>query len=87
MSDLKLRLPSEEKTKIIDELIKIWLQEIETLDRDVYHKLKNKVYGKYKLPKPIPSIEIIERYNELIATWEVEEDLKFKKIIRKRKTL
>jgi len=84
MSDLKLRLPSEEKTKIIDELIKIWLQEIETLDRDVYHKLKNKVYGKYKLPKPIPSIEIIERYNELIATWEVEEDLIFKKIIRKR---
>ncbi len=84
MTHLNLRLPSEEKTKIIDELIQIWLQEIATLDRDIYHKLKNKIYWKHKLPKPIPNIEIIERYNELIATWEAEEDLKFKKIIRKR---
>ena len=30
-----------------------------------FHKLKNKVYSKYKLAKPISSIEIIERYNEL----------------------
>ncbi|QFR39103.1 tRNA uridine(34) 5-carboxymethylaminomethyl modification radical SAM/GNAT enzyme Elp3 [Candidatus Gracilibacteria bacterium 28_42_T64] len=84
MTHLNLRLPSEEKTKIIDELIQIGLQEIATLDRDIYHKLKNKIYGKHKLPKPIPNIEIIERYNELIATGEAEEDLKFKKIIRKR---
>ena len=84
MSDHNQRLPSIEKTKIIDELIQVWLQEISTLDRELYHKLKNKIYWEYKLPKPIASIEIIERYNELIATGEVEEDLKFKKIIRKR---
>jgi len=73
-----------EKIKIIDEVLNIWLENIDELDRDLFHKLKNKIYWKYKLAKPIASIQLIERYNELIATWELEEDLKFKKILRKR---
>ena len=78
------RIPSEEKTKIIDEVLKAWLSEINNLDRELFHKVKNKIYKTYKLEKPLPSIELIERYNELIATWEMMEDLKFKKILRKR---
>lgn len=78
------REKTEERTQIIDEVLTVGLKEIETLDRDNFHKFKNKIYGKYKLAKPIPSIELIERYNELIATWEMEEDLRFKKILRKR---
>ena len=74
----------EPEILIIDEVLAVWLKEIDKLDRDNFHKFKNKIYGKYKLPKPIPSIELIERYNELIATWELEEDLRFKKILRKR---
>lgn len=68
-----------DKTKIIDEVLNEWLNNIENLNRDIFHKLKNKIYWKYKLSKPIASIEIIDRYNELIATWELEENLKFKK--------
>ena len=79
-----IREKSEARTQIIDEVLSVWLKEIETLNRDNFHKFKNKIYGKYKLPKPIPSIELIERYNELIATGEMEEDLRFKKILRKR---
>ena len=78
------RKKTPERTAIIEEVLAMWLKEIEKLDRDNFHKFKNKIYGKYKLPKPIPSIEIIERYNELIATGELEEDLRFKKILRKR---
>lgn len=74
--------------EIIDEIIKLWLIEVKEkfwdFSKDDFHKLKNKVYSKYKIPKPISSIEIIERYNELIHSSEVEENPFFQKLIRKR---
>jgi len=73
-----------DKIKIIDEVLNVGLENIGKLDRDFFHKLKNKIYWKYKLARPIASIELIERYNELIATGEFVENLKFKKILRKR---
>ena len=78
------REKTEDRTQIIDEVLAVVLKEIDKLNRDNFHKFKNKIYWKYKLAKPIPSIELIERYNEMIATWELEEDLRFKKILRKR---
>lgn len=83
-----IREKNIEKTKIIEELLFWWLKEIEKkkgdFTKDDFHKIKNKIYWTYKLAKPIASIELIERYNELIATWELEENLMFKKILRKR---
>ncbi len=83
-----IREKTQEKVKIIDELLLAGLKWVEELwqefDKDNFHKIKNKIYWKYKLAKPIASIELIERYNELIATWELEENLLFKKILRKR---
>ena len=83
-----IREKNEIKTWIIDEVLNWWLNEIkekwENFTKDNFHKLKNKIYWKYKVEKPIASIELIERYNELIATWELEENLLFKKILRKR---
>ncbi len=79
-----IRKKSAERTSIIDEVLVAWLKNIESLDRENFHKIKNKIYGVHKVDKPIPSIELIERYNELIATGELEEDLRFKKILRKR---
>ena len=74
----------ENRTKMLDEIIEIWLKNIENLDRDLFHRMKNKIYKKYKISKPISSIQIIERYNELINDTKLEENLKFKKILRKR---
>ena len=74
----------DEKTKMIDELIMSWLKNIENLTKDGFHKLKNEIYKKYKISKPIASIEIISRYNELIANNELKENLTFKKLLRKR---
>ena len=75
-------------TEIIDEIIKLGIAEVKIklweYNKDDFHKLKNKVYSKYKLAKPISSIEIIERYNELTHSWEIEENLFFQKLIRKR---
>ena len=82
------RIKTEERTTIIEEVLNAWLKETlilwEEFTKDAFHKIKNKIYWTHKLAKPIPSIELIERYNELIATWEMEEDLFFKKILRKR---
>ena len=78
----------ENKTKILDELLKTWLQttkkDPENFSKDDFHKLKNEIYKKYKIAKPFQSIELIERYEELIADWTLEENLFFKKILRKR---
>ncbi|NVP17448.1 tRNA uridine(34) 5-carboxymethylaminomethyl modification radical SAM/GNAT enzyme Elp3 [Candidatus Gracilibacteria bacterium] len=75
-------------TEIIDEIIKLGIAEVKIklgeYNKDDFHKLKNKVYSKYKLAKPISSIEIIERYNELTHSGEIEENLFFQKLIRKR---
>ncbi len=78
----------ENKTKILDELLKTWLQatkkDPENFSKDDFHKLKNEIYKKYKIAKPFQSIELIERYEELIADSTLEENLFFKKILRKR---
>jgi hypothetical protein len=61
----------KEKTKILDELIKIGLEETKkdpkNFSKNQFHKLKNEIYKKYKISKPFQSIELIERYEELIA--------------------
>ncbi len=78
----------DNKTQILDELLKIWLeackQNPQKFSKDDFHKLKNEIYKKHKIAKPFQSIELIERYNELIADWTLEEDLFFKKVLRKR---
>lgn len=80
-----------ERIEIIEELLKEWLTKLNlSYKRDIkeikddFHKLKNSIYKKYKITKPFPSIELIERYNELKATWELEENLVFEKVLRKR---
>lgn len=78
----------DNKIEILDELLKVWvkasLENWEKFTKDAFHKLKNEIYKKFKIAKPFQSIELIERYNELIADWTLEEDLFFKKILRKR---
>jgi hypothetical protein len=46
--------------------------------------MKNKIYGKYKIKKPFQTIELIERYNELVEQGAIPENFVFQKILRKR---
>ena len=71
------------QTSIIDEIISLALKE-ESLTKDSFHKLQNGVYKKYKLKRPIPSIQILQRYNESIDDGIYEENIAFKKVLRKR---
>ena len=78
----------QDNNKIIDEILYLWVEESkskkESFNKDDFHKIKNKVYSKYKLNKPLSSIELIERYNNLIKNWEIEDNILFKKVLRKR---
>lgn len=72
-----------ELEKIIDEIIEKWLKE-ENITKESFHKIKNEIYKQYHLEKPLPSIQILERYNTLIKEGKKEENFTFKKILRKR---
>ena len=77
----------EGKTDIITELVLAgleWLKNKPEFSKDDYHKIKNKIYWKYKIVKPFQSIELIEKYNELVADKTIEENFIFQKILRKR---
>lgn len=69
--------------EIIDKIIFAWLED-ENLTKDKFHKIKNEIYKTYKLEKPLPSTQIIERYNELLKNWFVKNSDLFRKVIRKR---
>lgn len=71
------------KIEIIDKIILAWLGE-KNLTKDKFHKVKNEIYKTYKLPKAIATIEIIERYNELVKNNIIKENDFFRKVIRKR---
>ncbi len=77
----------EWKSEIITQLVLAWLKALKNkpdFSKDDFHKIKNKIYGKYKIAKPFQSIELIERYNELVADKSIEENFVFQKILRKR---
>ena len=77
----------EGKSDIVTELVLAWIEELKKkpeFSKQDFHKIKNKIYWKYKIDKPFQSIELIERYNELVADWTIEENFVFQKILRKR---
>ncbi len=77
----------EWKSDIVTELVLAWIEELKKnpdFSKQDFHKIKNKIYWKYKIDKPFQSIELIERYNELVADHTIEENFVFQKILRKR---
>lgn len=71
------------KLEIIDKIIQAGIQELH-LTKDKFHKIKNDIYKTYKLAKPIATIEIIQRYNDLVRDGLIEDNNSFRKVIRKR---
>ncbi len=72
-----------DKKEIIDAIINSALSS-KMRDKNDFQKIQNEIYKKYKLPKPLASIEILDRYSERIKSWELQENNIFKKILRKR---
>ena len=70
--------------QIIDTIINTWLRNIDSLTKESFHKIKNEIYKSHDVPKPFPSIRILQRYNERIESSEDIENDDFKRILRKR---
>lgn len=62
----------------------IQLEEDASFSKQAFHKLKNDIYKSYDVPKPFPSIRILERYDNRVIAWEFPEDENFRRLLRKR---
>lgn len=76
------------KKVIIEEILEIGLknsqEKKDMFSKDDFHKLKNQIYSKYKLEKPIANIELIDEYNKSVESKKLEDNIFFRKILRKR---
>lgn len=73
----------KDKTPLLDDIINYAIDNPD-ISKQELHKVKNKFYKKYWLSKPVPSIEILDRYEWRIESWELVENPKIKKLFRKR---
>lgn len=72
---------------ILDLIINAGLRQIQedfTFWKEAFHKLKNDIYKSYDVPKPFPSIRILERYDNRVIAWEFLENENFRRLLRKR---
>ena len=73
-----------QKLEIIDRILFSLVDHPEVTTKDSFHVFKNNIYRDYKIDKVIPSIALIERYNELIEKGEMSYDIRIHKLLRKR---
>jgi elongator complex protein 3 len=73
--------------EILDAIIDAGRKELTTnpeLTKQEFHKIKNDVYKGFDIPKPFPSIRILERYDERVSIEEFQEDDIIRRLFRKR---
>lgn len=74
-------------TEILDRIIDAGRKELiknSQFSKEEFHKVKNEIYKNYDIPKPFPSIRILERYDERVKQGEFIEDDIFRRLLRKR---
>lgn len=77
----------ENVPEILDQIINEGLKQLmenPELSKQEFHKIKNDIYKGFTIPKPFPSIRILERYDERVSSWEFPEDEEFRRLLRKR---
>lgn len=69
---------------IIDEIL-FWVSRDATLfSKEDFHKLKNSILAKYRESEWPSHIEMIERYNMLVRSWQLPDDFRVRRVLRKR---
>ena len=67
----------EGKSDIVTELVLAWIAELKKkpdFSKQDFHKIKNKIYWKYKINNPFQSIELIERYNYRFTRFWIDRE-------------
>lgn len=73
-----------EQTIIIDEILFALAKDIQITTKDAFHKIKNNTLAKYRVAEGPSHIAMIERYNQLVETGDIIDDLRIRKVLRKR---
>jgi elongator complex protein 3 len=73
-----------EQTIIIDEILFALAKNPKISTKDAFHKVKNDVLAKYRIAEWPSHIRMIERYEELLEKWDIPDELRIRKVLRKR---
>ncbi|EKE29397.1 MAG: hypothetical protein ACD_2C00181G0005 [uncultured bacterium (gcode 4)] len=73
-----------QKLQIIFDILKKLIDNPEITTKEEFHKLKNEVYGHYKVSTWVNDISLLEKYREMIVKGEVSEEVRILKLLRKR---
>lgn len=73
-----------QQTIIIDEILHALADNPAIATKNEFHKVKNNTLAKYRVSEWPSHIEMIERYEELLSTWEIVDELRIRKVLRKR---
>jgi elongator complex protein 3 len=69
---------------IIDEILHALAADHSVVSKDAFHKIKNNTLAKYKIAEWPSHIEMIERYEELISLNKIDDDIRIRRVLRKR---
>ena len=73
-----------QQTIIIDEILHALANNPDISTKDAFHKVKNNTLAKYRVSEWPSHIAMIERYEELLSLWEIADELRIRKVLRKR---
>lgn len=73
-----------EQTIIIDEILFSLAKNKSISTKDAFHKVKNEVLAKYRISEWPSHIMMIERYEALLEKWSIPDELRMRKVLRKR---
>jgi elongator complex protein 3 len=73
-----------EQTIIIDEILFSLAKNKSISTKEAFHKVKNEVLAKYRISEWPSHIMMIERYEELLEKWSISDELRIRKVLRKR---
>ncbi len=73
-----------QQTIIIDEILHALADNPSIATKNEFHKIKNNTLAKYRVSEWPSHIEMIERYEELLTAWEIVDELRIRKVLRKR---
>lgn len=69
---------------IIDKILFSLAEKTEISDKEDFHKLKNEILAEYKTPHWPSHIALLSRYQELVNTGRITDELRIRKVLRKR---
>jgi len=70
--------------EIIDEILFALAHDASIESKEAFHKLKNEILAKYRISEWPSHIQMIERFQELVESGQIHDELRTRTVLRKR---